>query len=48
MAIQALRDRGLSVKEAIEHIIRVENGGVETLPLKKKSASDNQKQRLSA
>lgn len=48
MAIQALRDRGMSVKEAIEHIIRVEAGEVEALPVKKKPAPELEKQRLSA
>jgi len=48
MAIQAFRDRGMSVKEAIEHMIRVERGEIEALPIRAKSTVSNEKQRLSA
>lgn len=48
MAIQALRDRGMSIKEAIEHIIRVERGDVEQMPIKPQAKPVSEKQRLSA
>jgi len=48
MAIQALRDRGMTVKEAIEYIMRAERGEVEALPMKSKTQQPTTKQRLSA
>jgi conjugal transfer ATP-binding protein TraC len=48
MAIQALRDRGMSVKEAIEHIMRAERGEVDPVKIQPKRKSPTEKERLSA
>lgn len=48
MAIQALRDKGMSVKEAIEYLMRAERGEAKPVAGVKKDKSDGDKQRLTA